>query len=363
MSFSFHNNSILPRDSALVQSIESASAVLYDRMRSLDYLDLPISDYSKKYMGEHIRKLTYSLRVYGFILSWSILKTGKKPGDLCLADNGGGTGILSLLAKAAGVKTVVYNDYYDISCRDASVIGTALGFPADSYVHGEIDALGNFFTGRGIHCDIIASRNLIEHIYDLEGYFRTCYVLFSAPLVIFHATTANVKNPLINLYTKKLHRIAEYKGKKTDWGFKQMDSSTPFSELRRQIIGEHARGVPETEIKKLVRATRGLSADDIVKAMEEYRNGGTIPSPPVHPTNTCDPATGNWEEQLVSPRQYRDLAEKNGFDLEIINGFYNTNYDNKLLNPIASVVNYVIRKSPQSMGAYAAPFIGLCFTK
>jgi hypothetical protein len=46
----------------------------------------------------------------------------------------------------------------------------------------------------------------------------------------------------------------------------------------------------------LAKKTRGLMKDDIEKLVEEYIASGKITYQPDHPTNTCDPYTGNWAD-------------------------------------------------------------------
>ena len=50
---------------------------------------------------------------------------------------GGGHGMLALLAKASGIGTVIHNDIYKISCKDAQCIGNDLDLAADDDEGGD----------------------------------------------------------------------------------------------------------------------------------------------------------------------------------------------------------------------------------
>lgn len=134
----------LPRNYKLLTDINSAAGRLYKKLKDLDVAHLDISDYSKKYLINHLINLHGTLRKYSYILSWSLASSTVSLYIFKVLDYGGGTGILSLLAKELKIGTVIYNDIYDVSCNDAKIIGQAIGNESDYYLQGDIDDVIKF---------------------------------------------------------------------------------------------------------------------------------------------------------------------------------------------------------------------------
>jgi hypothetical protein len=87
-----------------------------------------------------------------------------------------------------------------------------------------------------------------------------------------------------------------------------------------------------------------------------------MPQKPIHPSNTCDPFTGNRTENLLPIENYKKYFETNGFSFDVYAGFYNTNYLQKVFNLITPSLNKLISKSSTN-SISLAPFIGLYGTK
>ena len=64
---------------------------------------------------------------------------------------------------------------------------------------------------------------------------------------------------------------------------------------------------------------------DILRCLAEYQSSGKIPCQPAHPTNTCDPYTGNWAEHLMDVQalaeQLRSLRAQR-LESKILRGYY-----------------------------------------
>ncbi len=333
-----------------------SAARLFPLLRKIDLQKLPISDYQKKYLGNYLKRIHYGLETGIFILSHVFEGNPKSPQNAVLLDHGAGSGILSLLAKAAGVGTVIYEDIYDVSCHDASVLANHLGFPADAYVHGDEKAIAKFFkTHPGP--DVVISRNVIEHVYRPEKLIETLASLHPGPLHIFFATTANPHNPAVNIYTRRLHHKVEKTGFRSRWD-KDSDARKPMLQLRSEMIADLAPDFDEAAVVKLAEKTRGLTRPEISLAIEDLRSQGKYPEPISDPTNTCDPETGNWSERLTSISEYREIFEENGFLFNALPGFYDTHYPSASANALAKVLNPMIRILG-SKGVVLSPFIGL----
>lgn len=349
---------ISPGNKELFQLIEKAATELEKQLLTLNIYDLPISDYTKQYYSDHLNKLRYSLQASCFLLLQAIHDTGKKPEQLILVDNGGGVGIFSFLAKKAGISTVIFNDIYDVSCKDAVVIAKHLGISIDHYITGDVDELIEEVKVKGLNVNVVISRNVIEHIYNLDLYFKKIKTITPDALTLVFATTANTKNLLVELYTRRIHRRIEYQDQKQGWGVKETDAKFSHYKIRKEIILELAPALSIKEIEKLTRSTRGLAGEDIQNAVTRYLDRKEHPPKPDHSTNTCDPNTGNWAEHLVSFKQYQIYFQQNGFSFEVIPGFYNTNYSLKMLNIITPIINKLIFAFPK-FGLFLAPFIVL----
>jgi 2-polyprenyl-3-methyl-5-hydroxy-6-metoxy-1,4-benzoquinol methylase len=351
----------VPVSQAIEARFVRAAISLENKLNGIDVESLAISDYSKQYLKDYQRKLKYSLQACSLILMHALQKSGKAIEEITIVDYGAGTGVLAMLAKEVGFAKVIYNDIYDISCKDAETIAVKALANADDYVCGDIQALQNYFKINNQYCDIIVSRNVIEHIYNLEDYFNELSKIRSKQLTLFFATTANIKNPLTVWYTQRIQRKVELKGMTSKWT-KERDSLKPHLQTRKEIITAQFSNLNEVQIDKLAKATRGLIKADIINFINDYLKTNTLKSSLVSGTNTCDPHTGNWVEHLIEIEQYNDLFIKNGFTFNVVNGFYNTNYSIKWLNLITPFVNILIKKFGKN-GVYLAPFIGLAGKK
>lgn len=354
----FFRSFVIPNlNPKLKETLNSAASNLFQKLEKDDVNELDISDYSKKYFGNYQSKLHYSLECGCFILAHSLNHLGDDFANATVLDHGGGLGMLSLLAKSAQIKTVVYNDIYDVSTNDAKKIASLLNVSANYYICSDIIELVAELNNKHITIDCFISRNVIEHIYNLEEFFSELRNVPGKNLAVFIATTANEKNILVDQYTKKLQRKAEFEFSAGKWD-KNRDAKKPYSILRKEILLEAYPNLQRKELMELVICSRGLIKKDILVMAEKYVKDGIMPNRPSHPSNTCDPYTGNRTENLISIDQYKKLFEKNGFKFETFSGFYNTRYPQKVINLLTPNINKIIKKSPQ-LGISLAPFIAL----
>lgn len=347
----------VPVNKAMEQRFEQAVQRLEEKLLHIDVENLNVSAYSKKYFKDYQRKLTYSLQACAFILMHALQKSGKEIDKAIIVDYGAGTGVLAMLAKEVGFGKVVYNDIYDVSCKDAETIAGKALAKAHDYVCGDVQTLQTYFKSSNQFCDIIVSRNVIEHIYNLDDYFSALSAIPSQDLTLFFATTANIKNPLTVWYTQRIQKMLEYKGMTTKWG-KERDSLQPYLVSRKEIIDKQFDHLNQSQIEAFAAETRGLIKEDIIKFVSDKIKIGTSNMAIADGYNTCDPYTGNWAEHLVKTEKYQHLFLENNFTFQIENGFYNTNYPQRWLNFVTPVLNVLI-KTFGHKGIYLAPFIGL----
>lgn len=340
----FPTGARLPKDKQILMDIDAAAARLYAKLVDLNVNLLEISEYNKRYFGYTIRSTRSALQKSSYLLALSVESCIVPLSEFVFIDYGGGPGTLSLLAKELGIGTVIYNDIYDVSCRDARVIGQKVKSEADYYVLGDIDDLIGFLRQNAISCNVIASSEVIEHIYDIESYLRQLSVLSETSLRIVMATTANSRNPLIKMQRTRMHIDVEYRDREKIWGWKERDSLRSYRSIRKELVSQYAPTLSGAEIDRLARVTRGLIVSDIEKCVKEYLGTGRIPRKPDHPTNTCDPYTGNWAEHLMDVKHLRQVLCDEGFEVSIMCGYYGTPNSavkrliGRCLNPLISVL-------------------------
>jgi len=248
---------------------------------------------------------------------------------------------LACLAKKAGVGTVILNDIFDSSCKDAAVIAQAVGVSLDHTICGDLGDVLTYFDARRLRCDIIANWDVLEHIYDIDAFLRRLPQAGSERLRIVMASTANGANPLVRRRIVKTQRSVENQDRPAEWGHKSRDSLQSYAAIRTRMIQQAFPQMPPQEAARLGQLTRGLAGDDILQAVREFQSSG-LPPHPRHATNTCDPATGNWCEQLLDPSQILGPLQQAGFRARILPGFYGTQRS-QLTKAVGFALDRVIR--------------------
>jgi hypothetical protein len=318
----FYNYAVLPKDEILLERIELAADRLNIKLKGLDLPALGISEYNQRYLGNYIRNLRGILQINTYLLAWSISGCQKPIEECTLVDYGGGPGVLSLLARELGLQNVIYNDIYEVSCRDFEKVARSIQCEPRATVLGDIDTVIGYAKQAGLMIDAITSYDVIEHIYDTEGFFRKIKGLPHQSLRMVMASSANMRNPIINKMRRDEQVEVENRDRPAEWGHKQRDSLRSYLNLRKEIIRAFDSSLSAEVADRLAVSTRGLYKDDIEKCVAEFKEIGKIRYTPDHPTNTCDPLTGNWSERLMDTNWIvRVLGEEN-FDISIKCGFY-----------------------------------------
>lgn len=304
------------------QRIDAAAVSLYSRLESSDHPRFDISDYSARYLGESLAQGPAILRLFGRILSIALRDGPAELSEAGVVDFGGGTGLLSLLAREAGVGTVVFNDIYDVSCVDAARIGSALGLEADRYILGGIEDLIPVVRQTATRMAAICSYDVIEHVYDVEALLAALPRLSEGPLRVVMASSANGLNPRRRLRLMKVQREIENVDRVEVKGHNQRDTLRAYRSVRAAMIHDRAPSLRAEEVAGLARVTRGLAWQDIQSAVDRYVTTGTLPQELAHPTNTCDPNTGNWTEHLMDPWALARTLAGLGFRSRVEAGYY-----------------------------------------
>ncbi len=344
-----------PRDKKLLQDINRGATLLFDKLSVLDVDALDVSDYNKRYLKRYQHKLRTHLQRLAYLLSWTLHSENKPLSEIVMVDYGGGSGLLSLLAKACGVGTVIYNDIFDVSCQDAATVGEKLSLKPDHFVAGDIDALNKYLTSNNLKCDALVSCDVLEHIYDLEVFFKSLHQLSNQSFNYVISTHANPMNPIINRSLMKLQVIAETVEKEAGYGHKSRDSLRSFLNARKDILEEAFQDqLSQTEIDKLASYTRGMHKSDIEQSAGLYMATKQMPTPLTHPTNTCDPYTGNWADRLTSPFEIQNLLMDTGFTATVLSCHHGDpkNLPKRLLANILDIMMRVSGRQGLRLASY-----------
>ena len=330
----------LPQKDDLSRLINQQAADLLHRLKNLPVEELGLPHHVLEYFkSSHYKRLYFSIETSAHLLYRSITIRDKRAQDIVIMDYGAGVGTLYMLAKMIGCKQVIYNDHLDDWKTSAQLIATALGIQVDEYVVGDVEYTLQYLQQKQISCDIITSRNVIEHIYKLDLFFG--YIgKYQPEAIVYSSTTANYYNPASNIKHILWHRKWE----------------KIFVKQRMVIIRKRVPSFSEKEIATLGKATRGLAMDELKEAIENYKMAKVLPDPWKHHTNTCDPANGVWFEHLLTFKEYRNFIDQAQYNIQFEPGFWDTHNISSWKNIIGKVLNPVIR-IVGSVGILFAPFI------
>jgi hypothetical protein len=345
---------------AISAKIESAKARLRKRLVSLDVSTVGLSEYNQRYLRSKIADIDTALHIYGNLLRLAFHRSEKTPEESTVVDYGGGSGVLSLLSKEFGVKTVVYIDIYDVSRQDATTLGKKIGLEIDHGLSGDVDALVEYAKRNSLSVDGLVSYDVLEHIYDITSHFQK---LSSLPgnFRAVYGSGANIKNRWYVKAVTKQHNDAEFRDREKKWGHKDRDALRAYFDLRKEIIGTYAPQLTAQQVEQLARETRGLIKGDIERCVDEFRSKGKHSYVPDHPTNTCDPLTGNWCEHLMDQDWLKRKVEEAGFRAQIKPGSYPVT-GNAVKKLKKAGVNTLINLIGTS-SLFVSPYIMLCADK
>ena len=222
----------------------------------------------------------------------------------------------------------------------AQQLSVQLDIHADAFITGDLDALQ-------LHCknespDAIAGTDVIEHIYDLEKFFRALRQINPSIVSVF-TTASNPANFFKVRALKKIQLKDELEGGQPGdhilFGESPLE---PFLKIREQVIQKKFNELPAKELAQLAIATRGLAGVDIIKAVEQFLVSKKLPLP-AEGTNTCNPLNGSWTERILSLDTYISLFRDAGFTCKFYAGFYNeyepgaAAFVKKLLNGLITI--------------------------
>lgn len=328
----------------LSKAINSKAEELYLLLSNFDAATLQTSDFFKEYFDNHHlgRRLIFSIQSSAHILYQAIKKSNKKVEDLNIVDYGAGLGTLFMLGSMLGVKRFVYNDHLSEWKNNAELICKTFKMFITNYVVGDIKNVIDYANSDGFKFDIVVSRNVIEHIYNLPDFYKAIYQ-HNPTAIIYSTTTANCHNPATRIQHILYHRKIENKY---------------YSVLRKKTIQQLHPELSEEQLTELTALTRGKALSDFSEAIDNYLQHKPVTPVPYLKTNTCDFENGVWVEHLLSKKTYTEIINTAGFKLEYSAGFWDTNYKNSLINFCTKILNKVIILMGDN-GYLIAPFINV----
>jgi len=328
--------------------INEKANLLYNRLLVFNINDTGIDEFGKYYFTHHHtgKRLFFSIESSADIIYRSLILYGKKPGETSFIDYGAGLGTLFLLASMVGFKKVYFNDYFPQWAGYAKMICNELEITVDDFISGDIDTVIEYGKANNVSFDIVASRNVVEHIYNLRSFYEKLYQS-GLTTICYSTTTANYHNLAM--------RLKHY------WYHSKVEKAT-FKNQRQQYIKELVTGISEQDLTILTELTRGRAFEDFSKAVELYFDKKTIPPVEFLGTNTCDCRTGVWAENIITRRNYFNIIEKTGFRATYTAGFWDTHYKYSLINFITRILNRIIKISG-SKGYWFAPFVNVVAVK
>lgn len=329
----------LPWNDDLANMIQEKSVVLYQKMLHLPVDDLGLPYHCLVYFKKsHGNRLFFSISTSACLLYRSIRATGRQVQELTIMDYGAGVGTLYLLAGMIGFRKVIYNDFLEDWRKSALLIAEKMGLVIDEYIVGDITDTFESLSKSGIQCDIITSRNVIEHIYKLDLFYSTIR-RYQPAAVVYSSTTANFYNPATHIQHMLLHKRFE----------------KVYFPRRKELIRKQIPGITDNLATHLAGKTRGLATEDLVNALNQFRQNGKIERVEGLHSNTCDPLNGVWAEHLLTFSQYKALIGT-PFESSFEPGFWDTHYSNPIKNIFARMMNLIINLN-RVIGIVVAPFI------
>lgn len=338
------NNLFIDKKDVLGNAINAKANELYRQLISLDLATLETADLYKDYFRKHHLgpRLFFSLQNSAHIIYESVKKTGKPTCELTFMDYGAGLGTLFMLAGTAGFKKVIYNDYFPEWHQPAKVLCQKLGVTIDNYVEGDIESVTTHAAANNILYDIVASRNVIEHIYSLPHFYQ-CIYAHNKNAVTYSTTTANFHNPAMRLYHVYIHKKWE---------------KIFYRKQRIEEIKKLYPDIAENKLEALAEQTRGKGQRDFIQSVNVLVSGRAIEKDTTLRTNSCDCLTGVWNEHLLTKKEYQAIINQAGFKLEYTPGYWDTHYRSAAMNAVARILNRIILLLGNK-GVLLSPFVNV----
>jgi len=352
MRYIYNGKSLPPIAPDALLRLDEAAARIAAKIEALAPDELSLSDYGRQMVADFQRRTDEYLKKYVHLLAWALYPDFPGGHD-ALVDYGGGHGLLACLAKEAGFRRVIYNDIFEGCLKDACALAQHLACPPDDYVCGDIYAVKECLSMKPVGSCALVSINVIEHIYDMDDFIRVASSLSNGPMTLVLSTSANPLNPIVRRRHFRQHREWEFTDGPHESSY-PMDTVRAFLSVRRDIVRERGPQLSEIEVEELAVATRGLRKNDIEKCVKRYEETRIIPIKPDHPTNTCDPLTGSWQERLLDIRAVGRRLEASGLSVKILGGYYSGTAPNSAIGTAKRFAAHLLNHGISLLGEQGA---------
>ncbi len=330
----------LPHKDELGELLQAKSEQLFVLMHHIDIDSLGLTEHGKKYfLGSHFKRMFFSIQTSAHLLYNSITLSKKSVKDIVIMDYGAGMGSLYILAKMIGCKQVIHNDILEEWKNNAQLLAQAIHIDVDEYIVGNIEDTLIALKEKKIVCDIITSRNVVEHIYKLNEYYKLIHQ-YQPKAIVYSSTTANFNNPAMNLQ----HVLLHYKLEKI------------FIQQRKEYIKTNFTNLDEKTVDLLALHTRGYERSEVTVCINNFINKGIVPAKNYYYTNTCEMDYGVWAENLLPFSIHKQMAAVGNSQCIIKPGFWDTHYQKSWKNAMGTIFNKLIAITPV-IGFILAPFI------
>ena len=315
----------LKKNDNLAQIINEKCNLIFHLISNTDVEALEIDPFYKWYFKKcHTERPFFSLKTSAKLLYDAINASGKPYHEVSIMDYGAGVGSLYILAKMIGCKHVFYNDYDAAFAKMAQEIDGIFGIKMDDYIVGDSDITFKHMREKGYDLDIVVSRNVIEHIYDLKNYYQDIYSNFPNAIIV-SSTTANWNNPLAHLQ----HIYIHFKYRSII-----MKAKIDYIKEVYKIENQHF-------LDYVYKNWQSAGGQEMDLAIKEFQNNGTIKAFAPNYTNICN-QFGVWCENLLPYKKHIQFASD--YNVEIKPGIWDEDYSFYFAAKISSVLNFLISK-------------------
>ena len=327
----------LPHNDELSILINAACQELQERLQTLNLDSIEIEPFFRSYFIKcHVDRVIFSLKTSAVLLYNGIQSTGKNHTEVVAMDYGAGLGTLYTLAKMIGLKKVIFNDLMPELENPAKAIDAALGVCMDAYIIGNIQTTCEALSQKRIQCDLIFSRNVLEHIYDLENFFETIHK-YQPNAISYNSTTANWKNPAAHLQHIWIHKKLRKR----------------FTQEKTLFVQSKIPNIPISKAQQLANQLLQYGGKELEVAVENFSAKNEFPKSKNNYTNLCD-INGMWAEQLLPYSAYQKFAPQ--YEVTFKPGFWDEENQRVIVALLGKILN-VFTRILGNTGVVTASFI------
>lgn len=219
-----------------------------------------------------------------------------------LLDVGGGFGLHAVLLRALGAREVAVMELHDRKVLDAVRLAAHLGLDGIRVLHGDATAIpfrdGDFDGAVALAC--------LSHIGEQGQALREIARVLKPGGVLY---VFEDNNRLFPGYRRGMAPVWEEaeRGRGVD--------GRPFEKVRRDMIRARFGDLPEADLDRHARETRGLHGEEILKAVAGALRTGRLENPC---RGLCrNPESGEWLEYPLDPFLVRRWMREAGFEVRL----------------------------------------------